>query len=251
MARRLDIRPASAASGCFKPAAHGCGRPRTRRPDGAAKCCKMRGRYGGLAAREIRGGRAGTDRRPGGAETYLRLLVAEAIREGDDFQLTRAMRRADCRGSSSSITGRICWLALRGVPAGAGARDADHSLAVMETLSSLPRCSATKDWDGSHHEANYRRSSCSTRGRPGGAWHEPEGTKKAPIFVRNSAGVIKNKGLGTRFRVLLAEIYDAPKDRLTIFRHELVSQARRAGKEKSDAHLKITHYQSAAPSTSS
>src|SRR5260221_6739774 len=84
---------------------------------------------------------------PGGAETYYDYLVAEAIREGDTFQLSPEQCVEADREFVQFYHRRICWLALREYRR--AARDADHSLAFMDFVR---KGSADEDWTVSHEQ---------------------------------------------------------------------------------------------------
>jgi hypothetical protein len=84
---------------------------------------------------------------PGGAETYYDYLIAEAIREGDTFQLSPEQCIEADREFVQFYHRRICWLALREYRR--AARDADHSLAFMDFVRKV---SADEDWTVSHEQ---------------------------------------------------------------------------------------------------
>ncbi len=85
--------------------------------------------------------------RPGGAHTYYDFLLAESLREGDEFQLTPEQCVEADREFVQFYHRRICWLALREYRR--AARDADHSLAFMDFVRDH---SPDEEWTMSHEQ---------------------------------------------------------------------------------------------------
>ncbi|HEV3418428.1 MAG TPA: UvrB/UvrC motif-containing protein [Pirellulales bacterium] len=130
---------------------------------------------------------------PGGAETYYEHLAAEAIREGDTFQLSPEQCVEADREFVQFYHRRICWLALREYRR--AARDADHSLAFMDFVRKF---SGDEDWTVSHEQ--YRPFVMFHRVQAGALAELEENGPEAAI------GEV-NRGLD-RFRELFAE-YEA------------------------------------------
>ena len=130
---------------------------------------------------------------PGGAETYYDFLVAEAIREGDTFQLTPEQCVEADREFVQFYHRRICWLALREYRR--AARDADHSIAFMDFVS---KSSGDEDWTVSHEQY-----------RPFVLFHRVQAGALAELEEHGPEAAIGevNRGLD-RFRALFTE-YDA------------------------------------------
>jgi hypothetical protein len=87
--------------------------------------------------------------RPGGAETCLDLLLREAFRQGDGFELDGVQIEEIDREFSQFYHRRICWLAVREFERAVA--DADHTLALMDFLE---RCEADEHWK---HEQTQQR----------------------------------------------------------------------------------------------
>ncbi len=87
--------------------------------------------------------------RPGGAETYLDYLNAQAVHQGESFTLTDQQRMEIDREFLQFYHRRICCLALRAFRQAAA--DADHTLALMDFVSAW---SADQEWIQSHE--HYR-----------------------------------------------------------------------------------------------
>lgn len=85
--------------------------------------------------------------RPGGADTYYDFLMAAAIQEGDDFELTEDQCQEADREFVQFYQRRLCWLALRDYRR--AVRDADHSLAFMDFCS---KHSPGEEWTWSHEQ---------------------------------------------------------------------------------------------------
>jgi tetratricopeptide (TPR) repeat protein len=130
---------------------------------------------------------------PGGAETYYDYLIAEAIREGDTFQLSPEQCVEADREFVQFYHRRICWLALREYRR--AARDADHSLAFMDFVRKV---SADEDWTVSHEQY-----------RPFVMFHRVQAGALAELEENGAEAAIGeiNRGL-EQFRELFAE-YDA------------------------------------------
>src|SRR4029079_14368038 len=84
---------------------------------------------------------------PGGAETYFDYLLAQAIHDGEDFELTQEQCAAADREFLQYYHRRICWLALRQFKR--AAEDADHSLAFMDFVRAH---SPDEQWTLSHEQ---------------------------------------------------------------------------------------------------
>jgi hypothetical protein len=84
---------------------------------------------------------------PGGNETYFDFLVAEVIREGDDFKLSADHCAEADREFFQYYHRRICWLALREFRRAAS--DADHTLAFMDFVRDR---SPDEEWTASHEQ---------------------------------------------------------------------------------------------------
>jgi len=131
--------------------------------------------------------------RPGGAETYFDYLVGEAIREGDDFELSDEQCSEADREFVQFYHRRVCWLSLREYSR--AAKDADHSLAFMDFVR---QHSPDEEWTLSHEQ--YRPFVLFHRVQAGAlAALEDDGPEKAISEI--------NAGLD-RFRELFEE-YDA------------------------------------------
>ena len=131
--------------------------------------------------------------RPGGAETYFDYLVGEAIREGDDFELSDEQCTEADREFVQFYHRRVCWLSLREYSR--AAKDADHSLAFMDFVREH---SPDEEWTLSHEQ--YRPFVLFHRVQAGAlAALEDDGPEKAISEI--------NAGL-ERFRDLFDE-YDA------------------------------------------
>ena len=131
--------------------------------------------------------------RPGGAETYFDYLVGEAIREGDDFELSDEQCSEADREFVQFYHRRVCWLSLREYAR--AAQDADHSLAFMDFVREH---SPDEEWTLSHEQ--YRPFVLFHRVQAGAlAALEDDGPEKAISEI--------NAGL-ERFRDLFDE-YDA------------------------------------------
>lgn len=99
----------------------------------------------GLLQLEPNGRPDGT--RPGGAETYYDLLVASAIAEGDEFELSEEQCREADREFVQFYQRRICWLSLREYRR--AVRDADHNLNFMDFCA---KHSPSEEWTASHEQ---------------------------------------------------------------------------------------------------
>jgi hypothetical protein len=99
----------------------------------------------GLLQMEVSGRPDGT--RPHGAETYYDYLVASAIAEGDEFELTEDQCREADREFVQFYQRRICWLSLREYRR--AVRDADHNLAFMDFCA---KHSPSDEWTASHEQ---------------------------------------------------------------------------------------------------
>ena len=84
---------------------------------------------------------------PGGNETYFDFLVAESVREGEDFELSAEQCAEADREFFQYYHRRICWLALREFRR--AATDADHSLAFMDFVQNH---SPDEEWTMSHEQ---------------------------------------------------------------------------------------------------
>jgi hypothetical protein len=83
--------------------------------------------------------------RPGGAETYFDYLLALSLNEEPDFKLSDEQCAEVDREFVQFYHRRICWLALREFER--AARDADHSLALMDFVREH---SPDDEWTASH-----------------------------------------------------------------------------------------------------
>ena len=79
--------------------------------------------------------------RPGGAETYLDLLVGEAFHESDLVELSDQQVEEIDHEFSQFYHRRICWLAVREFERAVA--DANHTLGLMDFLS---RCKTDEHW---------------------------------------------------------------------------------------------------------
>jgi UvrB/UvrC motif-containing protein len=79
--------------------------------------------------------------KPGGAETYLDLLLHEAFHGGDRIELSDRQIEEIDREFSQFYQRRICWLAVREFERAVA--DADHTLALMDFLE---RCETDEHW---------------------------------------------------------------------------------------------------------
>jgi len=89
----------------------------------------------GVLQMEIQGRPDG--KRPGGMETYLDLLSAQAVQEGDNFQLTERQKAEVDREFQQYYYRRICWLALHEFRRALA--DADHTLSLMDFVATHAR----------------------------------------------------------------------------------------------------------------
>ena len=85
--------------------------------------------------------------RPEGYETYFDALVAAAIAEGEDFEMSEDQCSEADREFMQFYHRRICWLALRKYDR--GVRDADHTLAFMDFCK---KHSPEDQWTLSHEQ---------------------------------------------------------------------------------------------------
>lgn len=99
----------------------------------------------GLLQMEAIGRPDGT--KPGGADTYFDFLIAAAIAEGDEFELTEEQCAEADREFVQFYQRRLCWLALREYRR--AVRDADHNLAFMDFVA---KHSASEEWIASHEQ---------------------------------------------------------------------------------------------------
>jgi hypothetical protein len=99
----------------------------------------------GLLQMEVNGRPDGT--RPGGADTYYDFLVAAAIAEGDEFELSEEQCGEADREFVQFYQRRICWLALREYRR--AVRDADHNLSFMDFCA---KHSPSDEWTASHEQ---------------------------------------------------------------------------------------------------
>jgi hypothetical protein len=99
----------------------------------------------GLLQLEVDGRPDGS--RPGGAETYFDYLLALAVHDGEDFELTEEQCNESDREFVQYYQRRICWLALRDFRR--AVRDADHSLAFMDFVG---QHSPSEEWTMSHEQ---------------------------------------------------------------------------------------------------
>lgn len=99
----------------------------------------------GLLQMEVTGRPDGT--RPQGAETYFDYLVAAAIQEGDDFQLSEEQCAEADREFVQYYQRRLCWLALREYSR--AVRDADHSITFLDFCT---KHSPSEEWTWSHEQ---------------------------------------------------------------------------------------------------
>ena len=131
--------------------------------------------------------------RPHGAETYYDYLVGEAVREGDDFRLTKQQCTEADREFVQYYHRRLCWLSLREYRR--AARDADHSLAFMDFVRTH---SPDDEWTISHEQY-----------RPFVLFHRVQAGALAALQDGGAESAIReiNTGL-SRFRELF-EQYDA------------------------------------------
>ena len=97
----------------------------------------------GLLQLEVTGRPDGS--RPGGAETYFDYLLALSLHEEPDFKLSEEQCAEVDREFVQFYHRRICWLALREFDR--AARDADHSLALMDFVRDH---SPDDEWTASH-----------------------------------------------------------------------------------------------------
>lgn len=99
----------------------------------------------GLLQMEVDGRPDGT--RPQGAETYYDYLIAAAIQEGDEFELSEEQCGEADREFVQFYQRRLCWLALREYTR--AVKDADHSLAFMDFCT---KHSPSDEWTWSHEQ---------------------------------------------------------------------------------------------------
>ena len=85
--------------------------------------------------------------RPEGYETYLDLLLAEALHAGDGFVMTEEHCRQADREFVQFYHRRICWLALRRY--GDAVLDATHTLEMMDFCR---RHSPDEEWTMTHEQ---------------------------------------------------------------------------------------------------
>ena len=130
---------------------------------------------------------------PSGAETYFDYLLAEAIRVGEDFQLSAEQCQEADREFVQFYHRRICWLALREYRL--AARDADHTLAFMDFVKEH---SPDEQWTLSHEQY-----------RPFVMFHRVQAAALAELEDNGPEAAIEeiNLGLGA-FRKLFTQ-YDA------------------------------------------
>lgn len=99
----------------------------------------------GLLQMEIAGRPDG--RHPDGQVTYLEFLRTKVRELGDDFSVSEEQAGEIDREFAQFYHRRICWLALREFDR--AVRDADHTLALMDFVSSH---SANTEWTLSHEQ---------------------------------------------------------------------------------------------------
>jgi len=145
----------------------------------------------GLLQLEIAGRPDG--QRPDGAETYLDYLIAQSVHEGSEFELSPEQCGEADREFFQFYHRRICWLALRKFRE--AARDADHSLALMDFVRSR---SKNEEWILAHEQY-----------RPFVMFHRVQAGALAELEERGPEAAIEeiNQGLN-RFRELFEE-YEA------------------------------------------
>ena len=85
--------------------------------------------------------------RPSGAETYYDYLLAQAVTQGDEFELSEEQCSEADREFVQFYHRRICWLALSEYRR--ATRDADHSLAFMDFVRDH---SSDEEWVLSHEQ---------------------------------------------------------------------------------------------------
>ncbi|NUQ65049.1 MAG: UvrB/UvrC motif-containing protein [Pirellulales bacterium] len=85
--------------------------------------------------------------RPGGAATYLALMIQTAAVEGLAFELSEEQSAELDREFIQFYHRRICWLALREFDR--AVRDADHTLRLMDFAAAH---SSNEDWILSHEQ---------------------------------------------------------------------------------------------------
>ncbi len=79
--------------------------------------------------------------KPGGAETYLDLLLRETFHGGNRIELSERQLEEIDREFSLFYHRRVCWLAVREFERAVA--DADHTLALMDFLE---RCETDEHW---------------------------------------------------------------------------------------------------------
>ena len=131
--------------------------------------------------------------RPGGAETYFDYLLAEALHEGREFELSEDQCAEADREFVQFYHRRICWLALREFRL--AALDADHSLAFMDFVRAH---SPDEQWTLSHEQY-----------RPFVLFHRVQAGALAELEEHGPEAAIReiNQGL-KRFHDMFAD-YDA------------------------------------------
>ena len=85
--------------------------------------------------------------RPGGQQTYFDFLLAEALDEGESFELTEEQCEEADREFVQFYHRRICWLAMREFRL--AAKDAEHSLNFMDFVRAH---SPDEQWTLSHEQ---------------------------------------------------------------------------------------------------
>lgn len=99
----------------------------------------------GVLQMEVSGRPDGT--RPGGAETYLDLLLREAFHEKGPIELSAHQIEEMDQEFSQFYHRRICWLAVREFER--AVTDADHTLALMDFLK---QCRTDESWQREQSE---------------------------------------------------------------------------------------------------
>lgn len=84
---------------------------------------------------------------PEGYETYLDYLLAEAVRQGEDFELDEAQCDEVDREFIQFYHRRICWLKLQEY--GRAVEDANHTLSLMDFCAAH---SSNEPWTLSHEQ---------------------------------------------------------------------------------------------------
>lgn len=130
---------------------------------------------------------------PEGSDTYFDYLLAQAVEEGEGFELNQDQCAAADREFLQFYHRRICWLALREFRR--AVNDADHSLAFMDFVRAH---SPDEEWTLSHEQY-----------RPFVLFHRTQAATLATLEESGPEAALQELGRGLqRFRDLFAE-YDA------------------------------------------